>query len=108
VEYFCVAKPQKRDLKAVQGAKRLVLQRLVMHFYTVYLQIYLRTPNKVNAPIGISKVHCGRTIRPFSPEKYRATRTNTTPKLTQRIPIKAGNAKFDSALLLCETPPVSG
>jgi hypothetical protein len=29
VEYFCAAKPQKRDLKAVQGAKRLMLQRLV-------------------------------------------------------------------------------
>jgi len=29
VEYFCAAKPQKRNLKAVQGAKRLMLQRLV-------------------------------------------------------------------------------
>ena len=29
MEYFCEAKPQKRDLKAVQGAKRLMLQRLV-------------------------------------------------------------------------------
>ena len=29
VEYFCAAKPQNRDLKTVQGAKRLVLQRLV-------------------------------------------------------------------------------
>jgi len=29
VETFCVAKPQKRNLKAVQGAQRLMLQRLV-------------------------------------------------------------------------------
>ena len=29
MEYFCAAKPQKRDLKAVQGAKRLMLERLV-------------------------------------------------------------------------------
>ncbi|MGO0449434.1 hypothetical protein ACTMLW_24035, partial [Escherichia coli] len=32
VEYFCAAKPQRRDLKAVQGAKRLVLQRIVSLF----------------------------------------------------------------------------
>jgi len=29
VGYFCAAKPQNRDLKTVQGAQRLVLQRLV-------------------------------------------------------------------------------
>ena len=33
MEYFCVAKPQKRDLKAVQGAKRLMLERLVRHYF---------------------------------------------------------------------------
>jgi len=29
VEYFCVAKPQKRDLKAVQRTQCAVLQRFV-------------------------------------------------------------------------------
>ncbi|QEY16377.1 hypothetical protein D0C16_10525 [Cellvibrio sp. KY-GH-1] len=31
VEYFCVAKPQKRDLKTVQRTECAVLQRFVRH-----------------------------------------------------------------------------
>jgi len=33
---FCAAKPQSCDLKAVQGAKRLMLQRLVIKTVTTF------------------------------------------------------------------------
>ena len=35
MEYFCAAKPQNCDLKTVQGAKRLVLERLVTLNFTL-------------------------------------------------------------------------
>jgi hypothetical protein len=33
VEYFCAAKPQNRNLKTVQHAKRAMLQRLVIALF---------------------------------------------------------------------------
>ena len=52
MEYFCAAKPQSRDLKAVQGAKRLMLQRLVNYLMGsktvehVFLNQQLLAPDK--------------------------------------------------------------
>jgi hypothetical protein len=52
VEYFCAAKPQNCDLKAVQGAKRLMLQRLVNYLMVsktvehVFLNQQLLAPDK--------------------------------------------------------------